>query len=927
MYLCSRKGFSDLMRKIWSIVWGLLLVLPMAILADDLCVEGILLFREDFGGNDPSDPAVSMASVPGMDPSYRNSGNSLGSGNYTIRKEGWHNGIQWHWQDDHTYFNDKTRGYLLEIDGVGGAKPFYNRKIDGVWPGAVLSFSAYVVNVHYAGQLDYFGSSYVYPRLKFVIKDANTGMELGAQSTGDIQPDWRYGTPETWAYARENQLSAEWQLVGMNFTVPQGVTSLQLYIYNDVAQNGNGNDFALDDIELHMCMPSPTIVAPDTVCIDTKNILHADIDEETYDTNWNFQWYYSADSLTWEAVSNGNSQDLKLKAKPSHTGWYQVAVFTSDNLTCEECRVKSEPHWFYVIEDCPPILCADGLLLFREDFGGNDPNDPEIISDVALARAVVPGMSTNYAVCTSRTSGISSGSFLVTKQGYQNGVGTSQWHLQDDHTYLNDITRGYFIEIDGKGDHAAFYSTTIENLCAGTDLSFIAHVANVMTWGMYVGRPGVYAYPRLLFRLTNPENGEELAAYDTGEIPFDSTFINDNTCWQKSSQWHRVGMNFTVPENINSVTLTIYNNATGTIGNDFALDDIEIRLCLEPVTISGANPACRKQRHTMWAEYDNYGTIINPEYQWYFSTDSAGTYEPLENATQAFYTIPTVHKSHEGWYRAAVAETGSIDNKNCRSISEPYHLLTKYCETAVTQLIDTTACDTLMPITWRGHEWSESGSVIDTLKDFEDDDSVYVHLSLNKKICCPDIRFFRIDSITCDTLMPLLWIFRDTMFLFENPGEQAIEYPHHKWENCIGDVYILSLDTVHCERLYDLIVSKYNWQLVLNNVALRKFFPDLSAVEYQWYKNGEKIEGATEDDYSEQNELQGSFQLRLVMNDGLRVWSNILEIGESQPVQPVTKRIFTLQGREVTEERMTRGIYLIRYEQGDKVWTEKKLIP
>lgn len=814
MYLCGRKGFSDLMRKIWSIVWGLLLVLPMAILADDLCVEGILLFREDFGGNDPSDPAVNMASVPGMDPSYRNSGNSLGSGNYTIRKEGWHNGIQWHWQDDHTYFNDKTRGYLLEIDGVGGAKPFYNRKIDGVWPGAVLSFSAYVVNVHYAGQLDYFGSSYVYPRLKFVIKDANTGMELGSQSTGDIQPDWRYGTPETWAYARENQLSAEWQLVGMNFTVPQGVTSLQLYIYNDVAQNGNGNDFALDDIELHMCMPSPTIVAPDTVCIDTKNILHADIDEETYGTNWNFQWYYSADSLTWEAVSNGDSQDLKLKAKPSHTGWYQVAVFTSDNLTCEECRVKSEPHWFYVIEDCPPILCPEGVLLLHED--------------------IEASVST--------------------------------------------------------------YNIAIDGLCANTDLALIVHL------------PDNHPSARMLFHVTDP-NGLELKAYDTGDIPPDSLIA---------------GTTFTVPDGLGGLRLIINDNYTGT---SFALDDIEIRLCLEPVTISGANPACRKQRHTMWAEYDNYGTIINPEYQWYFSTDSAGTYEPLENATQAFYTIPAVHKSHEGWYRAAVAETGSIDNKNCRSISEPYHLLTKYCETAVTQLIDTTACDTLMPITWRGHEWSESGSVIDTLKDFEDDDSVYVHLSLNTKICCPDIRFFRIDSITCDTLMPLLWIFRDTMFLFENPGEQAIEYPHHKWENCIGDVYILSLDTVHCERLYDLIVNKYNWQLVLNNVALRKFFPDLSAVEYQWYKNGEKIEGATEDDYSEQNELQGSFQLRLVMNDGLRVWSNILEIGESQPVQPVTKRIFTLQGREVTEERMTRGIYLIRYEQGDKVWTEKKLIP
>ena len=92
------------MKRFWSIFLCLSLVLPMVAQEEELCIDGMLLFREDFGGNDPSDPAMSMASVQGMDPSYHNSGNSLGSGNYTLRKEGWHNGIQWHWQDDHTVF-------------------------------------------------------------------------------------------------------------------------------------------------------------------------------------------------------------------------------------------------------------------------------------------------------------------------------------------------------------------------------------------------------------------------------------------------------------------------------------------------------------------------------------------------------------------------------------------------------------------------------------------------------------------------------------------------------------------------------------------------------------------------------------------------------------------------------------------------------
>ena len=49
-------------------------------------------------------------------------------------------------------------------------------------------------------------------------------------------------------------------------------------------------------------------------------------------------------------------------------------------------------------------LFTDGTLLFREDFGGNDPNDPEVISDANAARAAVLGMSSGYIPCLSRTS-------------------------------------------------------------------------------------------------------------------------------------------------------------------------------------------------------------------------------------------------------------------------------------------------------------------------------------------------------------------------------------------------------------------------------------------------------------------------------------------------------------------------------------------
>ena len=57
------------------------------------------------------------------------------------------------------------------------------------------------------------------------------------------------------------------------------------------------------------------------------------------------------------------------------------------------------------------------------------------------------------------------------------------------------------------------------------------------------------------------------------------------------------------------------------------------------------------------------------------------------------------------------------------------------------------------------------------------------------------------------------------------------------------------------------------------------------------------------------------------------ICSNILEINiEQHAEQPIQVRIFNSHGMPVSENQITRGIYLYRYEQGDKQWTEKKLV-
>lgn len=1419
----------------------------------DLCIDGNLLYRDDFGGNSPSDPRVRTTPVPGM--SYQqlktDRFGSMGQGKYLVTKMGYCNGdtaalrrqygylpnwgSQWILQDDHTYPGDYSRGYFVEIDGAGGETPFYTTIIHDLCPGTQLVFSAYVVNVHFYEQVQKFyrqNYRYVYPRMKFVLKNPDTGDILAQQSTGDIQPD----VTKAWnIFLRE---SAEWQHVGLNFTVPVGVESVQMYIYNDT-QNGTGNDFAMDDIEIRLCMPSVTVSGDDEVCQGAATTLTAGfVNDGTLVEPLEYKWWHSTDSLTWTELSATSAALSISSVQDADTGWYKVAVSGAGNIESVNCRALSEP-FHMAVKECSmeETLCMDGVLLFREDFGGNKPEDPKI------STTPVPGMS--YAQVTTDTYGsMGAGKYLVTKQGYCNGNGTSQWHLQDDHTHFGDLTRGYLLEIDGIAGSSAFYQTTIDHLCEGIELTFSAYVANVMTWGMYMGRPGMYAYPRLKFVLSNPSDNSELATYDTGDIPFDSAFIGDNMCWKQSVEWRLVGMNFTVPVGVESIQLSIYNNVSNSNGNDFAIDDIEIHLCMTPDTVKTDTLVCDTISRILWREksfaladtlrdtvfsscgFDSiyYILTIQTEHceepepvlctdgillfredfggndpnesrvssmpvpgmsytqstygmgsgtymvtksgycngdttgwtipgadlsakrsQWYiqddhtypndrtrgyfleidgsggtqqfYQTEISGLCEGIELTFSAYvanvftwfqydwYTknrgpvvspclkfvltnpqtgqklaeqntqeIPfdnnlpakTDWQYSSAWYLVGMNFTvpigvdairlsiyNNVTNGNgndfalddieihlcmtpdtvvtdtilCDTISKIqwrgktfaitdtlrdtlrsscgfdsiYYMMrveTEHCEPPCPEIHyatrDTTVCDTLMPFTWHGLLFNKPGSQTILLKDeqgcdsieidytlstfhcedfclegellFREDfggndagdseiscahvsgianfytnacqevrkhpeygmstmnyvltkkgqgnrqwhaqddhtypndytrgyflevdgyggtiykttvnnlyegmeltfsayianlhdscvianmrknygytyprfkfilkdaesnaelatyttgnilpdittpcvlaksalwqlkgmkyvvpegvssiqmlinndvasydgndfgiddieirlcympakkivqdtiicdtidnivwrnkiyplknelrdtvydssgaDSIYYILNVIMEHCCPEIQTIYMDSAVCDTLLPFLWMYRDTMLLFETIGVQEFIRPHAKWINCDGTNYVLRLDTFHCERLYPIIVNKYNWQLVCNNVALRRFFPDNKALAFQWYKNGEPIPGANEDDYAEQNELNGIFQLQIrldapVDNDDEYIWSNILEIGEVQAPEPIVKKVYHWW-----------SLTIIRYQQGDRVWYEKKL--
>lgn len=738
--------------------------LSLPVLAQEFgCAKDTILFTEDFGGNDPNDQAElywyelirKFKQFPRLSEEFI-SANSL-----NLWKKWEMNPNIHHPVIDHTFPKDPNRGYFLQVNRIvlPNHPPFYSAVIDSLHSGQKLAVSFYHNQVYCREYIQQFMKehpNYIPLSIQIEFFDAKTGKLLNTYTSPPLQPDTIHECSEL----------VDWEKIETFYVVPKGISAMKVGLnFHDNCAIMFGEVIFIDDIEIKVPVPSVDIIATDTVCAGTKNILKAEYSNQGYLSEpLSYQWYFSPDSIIWEPLLDGNNTEYKFKAQPSHAGWYCVKVSGLDDE--EDKCLTSDPFKLYVIEDCPPVQCADGKLLFREDFGGE-------------------GLT------------------------------------------VSDVTA-----------HEAIYSTTIEDVCVGSELSFFAHVSA----------------ERLLFRLVNPDTGEELAVYETGELQEDAS--------QPSSQQHLVGMNYTVQEGVERIQLTIYNNTASTTGNTIIIHDVEIRLCIEPVTISAVTPACRKNAFTLEAQYDNYGILRSPEYQWSYSQDNV-SWEILATGTGSDYSIPQVHKSSEGWYRVSVAETGNSDNPHCRTESEPFFLVTRYCNTAVTQSVDTAVCDTLLPLTWRAHEWYGKGSFVDTIKDLDDDDSVHL---------------------------------------------------------------VLSLDTFKCERLYPIVVNKYNWVLLCDQVTLRRLFGNMVIAGYQWYKDGKPVPSATEDDYSEQNELHGSYQLVIRLSDGSYVWSTIVEILDTPEPAPVRVQIYDSRGMSVQAGHVTHGIYLYRYEQGGRVWTEKKLI-
>ena len=643
--------------------------------AQNNCIEGISLFKEDFGGNNLGDPLISTNPLPEGVCSYefRADGDVRGAGRYTIRKLSLLH--SWYQVSDHTYEKDDEIGYLMQVDASNEKdQQFYEYTIDDLCGGTTLYFSMWGVSV-------YKGPGGNPGRIKMVMESSISGRELSSQEIV-----MRNQSPSELINGRP-----VWEQFEFSFKLPVSETSVVFRLINNGTSSAGGNDFALDDIEIRLCVPPITLNVPQKeLCAgSTLKITSEFTNDSVFTEPLAYKWLFSKtneeDQGKWLQVGT----DSPILDIPSlgefHTGYYRLAIASKGSIDMKNCRSISEPVLISVIS-CGPIpepttICDDGTLIFREDFGGNSLFDPVIrqSSNIAnIPRGLTYSSQSNYVFSIPLLNRVLStysirhpymlpnGSYSLVKKGKaRNG----NWFEPYDHTYPGNALKGYLMEVNGLSKSAipAYYRFTLDNLCSSSVLRF-------SVWGMSISK------------LTNHESAKLKLVIKTPQGDIEKPFTLNNG----TGRWEKYELKYSVPPGVTSLTFEIANNSDNDggrygYGNVFALDDIEVRSCQPAVRLSAPSSICmnRPERSlTITSEFKNDDYFKGDlQYRWYKSNAyglnmSSGWTEAGENSPE--FLIQPATPSDAGYYRLAISESGT--GQNCRAISDPIHISVVDCD-------------------------------------------------------------------------------------------------------------------------------------------------------------------------------------------------------------------------------------------------------
>ena len=306
----------------------------------------------------------------------------------------------------------------------------------------------------------------------------------------------------------------------------------------------------------------------------------------------------------------------------------------------------------------PQNCAATGTVIWKEDFDRYD-DGLNPASNVRSTEQLPPGLTTySFGV-----PGQSAGVYSLLKRGV---YGWEAERVLDDHTSPNNNTIGRLLLINGKETPDQVYKQDIPAVCANTALYF----------SFWAG--GCDAQLRLT--IYSSDDNSILSICEFPSLPDGPSPI----------VWKHYGFTFQVPAGISSIYFDFYNYWGSWGGNDFAIDDIEVRLCAPPVTgakVNGkaADTICAGAAVTLTSdEYDDLGIFAaagdNLKGYWIRSftgdVNNPADWSPLpgsevtDNAPLPATTFTDYPPANDTvYYRFAVSNAANIGKPNCRVAS------------------------------------------------------------------------------------------------------------------------------------------------------------------------------------------------------------------------------------------------------------------
>lgn len=294
------------------------------------CSLGNPVFVEDFGyGTNRLGPSLNLDPNTDVHPDFRPASlyNYVGSGTIGYDQYGLLKNPTYAAPNGGAFWNDSFRdhtaddvggdlGYMYYCDAKEDLNVFYAQKITGLCPEIEYELSTWFAKTNAP---DYF----IDPDVKLIVgfSDIND-TPIGTIIEADTGPIEGIGLNR-------------WQRHSLVFTVPIGTENIYFMLKNNVS-GLEGNDLAIDDIEVRPCGPQIEFteanqIIEDYICFEDTDNRTINI-TNTVPQNFVVQWQESFNPGTWDDIAGENNSVLNYTIPDDFKAQYAIRLKFAHNL-------------------------------------------------------------------------------------------------------------------------------------------------------------------------------------------------------------------------------------------------------------------------------------------------------------------------------------------------------------------------------------------------------------------------------------------------------------------------------------------------------------------------------------------------------------------------------------------------------------------